>query len=58
MITSVYISNERIQETDQIVRENPYDFTPLSVGIITNEIAVKALKLWGKYDISKKMFTL
>ncbi|MEG0979199.1 MAG: pilus assembly protein PilM [Oscillospiraceae bacterium] len=67
MITSVYISNERIQVlTGATVNKKHIDvkscmFISLPEkaivnGVITNEIAVKEAleKLWGKYDISKK----
>lgn len=67
MITSVYISNERIQVlTGTTVGKKNIDVKScifISIpekaifnGIITNEIAIKEAleKLWGKYDISKK----
>ncbi len=68
MITSVYISNERIQvligasnNKKQHVDVKSCMFISLPDkaivnGIITNEIAVKEAieKLWGKYDIAKK----
>lgn len=68
MITSVYISNERIQVLNGVsnskkqyvdVKSCMFISLPdkaIVNGIITNEIAVKEAleKLWGKYDISKK----
>jgi len=67
MITSVYISNERIQvltgassgKKHVDVKACMFISLPEKTivnGVITNEIALKEAleKLWGKYDISKK----
>ncbi len=68
MITSVYISNERIQVLSGVsnsskkhvdIKSCIYISLPdnsILNGVITNEIAVKEAleKLWGKYDLPKK----
>lgn len=67
MITSVYISNERIQVLSSTSSNKKHVdikacmFVSLPEkaivnGVITNEIAIKEAveRLWGKYDISKK----